>query len=382
MLLLNAKLHVAAAPAKIVPARTARAQYVQEPRGQPPRGLAAALAGARLAPRGAALAPPWSARGGTFGGAQARAALRRQPKAMPVVARHHRIASVMVTAAATNEQELLIVGPGVLGSLVGVKWMEKFPGARVVGQTNTNSRHEELVKLGLEPRLKADASEEQFPNVIFCAPPSGSDDYTAEIAAAAKLWNGKGTFVFTSSSAVYSEEQGVVYREDSPTVTPGNPRVDRLLDAEAVVLEAGGCVLRLAGLYHAQRGAHTYYLKTGEVAVRGDGVLNLIHYEDAASLSVAAIASGAKGQVFMGCDNSPVTKADMMGAIYANASEKYGDLRVTFTGTSGSLGRVMDNSNTREVLKWTPKYSSFQAFMVAYGNGETSWEVEGAAHQD
>ena len=35
----------------------------------------------------------------------------------------------------------------------------------------------------------------------------------------------------------------------------------------------------MTGLYHAQRGAHTYYLKTGEVAVRGDGVLNLIHYE-------------------------------------------------------------------------------------------------------
>ena len=35
----------------------------------------------------------------------------------------------------------------------------------------------------------------------------------------------------------------------------------------------------LAGLYHAQRGAHTYYLKVAEVPVRGDGVLNLIHYE-------------------------------------------------------------------------------------------------------
>lgn len=35
----------------------------------------------------------------------------------------------------------------------------------------------------------------------------------------------------------------------------------------------------LAGLYTSQRGAHTYYLKAGSVAVRPDGLLNLIHYE-------------------------------------------------------------------------------------------------------
>lgn len=32
-----------------------------------------------------------------------------------------------------------------------------------------------------------------------------------------------------------------------------NERTDRLLNAEAAVLEAGGCVVRLVGLYHAQR---------------------------------------------------------------------------------------------------------------------------------
>lgn len=42
--------------------------------------------------------------------------------------------------------------------------------------------------------------------------------------------------------------------ESAPTAKPGdNERTDRLLAAEAVVLEAGGCVVRLVGLYHAQR---------------------------------------------------------------------------------------------------------------------------------
>lgn len=32
-----------------------------------------------------------------------------------------------------------------------------------------------------------------------------------------------------------------------------NERTDRLLATEQAVLEAGGCVVRLVGLYHAQR---------------------------------------------------------------------------------------------------------------------------------
>ena len=45
--------------------------------------------------------------------------------------------------------------------------------------------------------------------------------------------------------------------------------------------------MRLVGLYHAQRGAHTFFLRAGEVSRWGGYVINLIHYEDAASLCVA-----------------------------------------------------------------------------------------------
>jgi hypothetical protein len=57
------------------------------------------------------------------------------------------------------------------------------PGARVVGQTNTDRSHAALKKLGIEPRVKAEATDEKFDNIIFCAPPSGSDDYQAEVRA-------------------------------------------------------------------------------------------------------------------------------------------------------------------------------------------------------
>ena len=50
---------------------------------------------------------------------------------------------------------------------------------------------------------------------------------------------------------------------------------------------AGGCVARLAGLYHARRGAHTFFLKAGKVERWGGSTVNLLHYEDGALLTAA-----------------------------------------------------------------------------------------------
>ena len=52
------------------------------------------------------------------------------------------------------------------------------------------------------------------------------------------------------------------------------PRSERLLAAEKAVLAAGGCVVRLAGLYLEGRGAHNYWLTQEEVAQRPDGLIN------------------------------------------------------------------------------------------------------------
>ena len=44
--------------------------------------------------------------------------------------------------------------------------------------------------------------------MLFSAPPSGSADYLAEIKQALSLWDGTGSFVFTSSAGVYTVEDG------------------------------------------------------------------------------------------------------------------------------------------------------------------------------
>ena len=50
----------------------------------------------------------------------------------------------------------------------------------------------------------------------------------------------------------------------------------------------GGCPDTVAVV---RRGAHTFFLRTGEVPRWGGYTVNLIHYEDAASLSAAVRAS-------------------------------------------------------------------------------------------
>ena len=46
-------------------------------------------------------------------------------------------------------------------------------------------------------------------------------------------------------------------------------------------------MLRCVGLYHSNRGAHTFFLKKGELDRSGEAIINLIHYEDAAGLAQA-----------------------------------------------------------------------------------------------
>jgi hypothetical protein len=49
--------------------------------------------------------------------------------------------AVMAAAAPGGSRDLLIVGPGVLGSFAGKLWKELHPDANVVAQTNTASNH-------------------------------------------------------------------------------------------------------------------------------------------------------------------------------------------------------------------------------------------------
>ncbi|XP_057857917.2 uncharacterized protein LOC131067013 isoform X3 [Cryptomeria japonica] len=116
------------------------------------------------------------------------------------------------------ERDLLVVGPGVLGRLVAEKWLQESPSCHVFGLTRTTNHHEELHSLGIKTIIRGSELRKRFPFVIFCAPPSGNEDYSSEIRAAIMQWSGEGSFLFTSSSAVYDCYDNGLCGEDAASL--------------------------------------------------------------------------------------------------------------------------------------------------------------------
>ncbi|GAU33900.1 hypothetical protein TSUD_66870 [Trifolium subterraneum] len=210
------------------------------------------------------------------------------------------------------QNDLLIVGPGVLGRL-------EIPGCQVYGQTMTTDHHNELIQMDINPSLKWTEATHKFPNVLYCAPPSRTADYAENIRLAALSWNGEGSFVFTSSSAPYDINDNGPCDEDSPVVPIGrSPRVDVLLKAENV---------------------------------------------DAASLLVAILKKKFRKRIFLGCDNHPLSRQEMMDLV--NRSGKFSKHFNKFNVTDGPLGKRLNNTRTRQEVVWEPKYPSFAHFLAS-----------------
>mmetsp|Transcript_58809 Transcript_58809/g.143857 ORF Transcript_58809/g.143857 Transcript_58809/m.143857 type:complete len:270 (-) Transcript_58809:1009-1818(-) len=218
----------------------------------------------------------------------------------------------------TGQNECAVIGVGVLGTSLCKQLLEspQFQDWKITGITKTTNRHSEIMEevsgssygkqdsedgrfsLTTMDEVVSSSSKKKYQHCVFCAPPSGFEDYPGAVRVAAnELWAGPdngGVFVFTSSGGIYGpgDSTMVTVSEDSPIPDPkGNPRSERLQSAEAVVKEVGGTSLRLAGLYTLERGAHNFWLMSGkpEVGGRSDGLVNLLHYDDAAGSVVAAL---------------------------------------------------------------------------------------------
>merc|ERR1719215_1586094 len=77
-----------------------------------------------------------------------------------------------------------------------------------------------------------------------------------------------------------------------------------LLSSEEIVRDKGGVVLRFAGLYDVKRGGHAYWMKAGVVRGNDAGLINQVHYDDAAAAVVAALECGpsARGELALVAD--------------------------------------------------------------------------------
>jgi nucleoside-diphosphate-sugar epimerase len=353
----------------------------------------------------------------------------------------------VIAFAAMTTKECAVVGVGVLGTSLCKQLLES-PACqdwKITGITKTTNRHDEILEqvggdhngrfslTTMDEMLSSKAGEsgsdldgnevttKKYQHCVFCAPPSGFDDYPGAVkTAATDIWagpEGDGVFVFTSSGGIYGPGESTLstVTEDSPVPDPsGNPRSERLQAAESVVRDIGGASLRLAGLYTLERGAHNFWLASGkdEVGGRADGLVNLLHYDDAAGSVVAALTladpDSICGKTFLVSDGNPLTRQQICES--SLKSQKYQGMKIpVFTGTQNEpigmycirgasclqlaefvtkvislhhtppnhsfiirlcfsffqSGKLYDGSQTNTILKWKPRYPSFDSFMAS-----------------
>lgn len=106
------------------------------------------------------------------------------------------------------------------------------------------------------------------------------------------------------------------------------------------MLTRGGAAVRLAGLYLAKRGPHSYWMTLKTIDSPADGLINMVHYEDAAKAVVlAALYNAGKVSsaldainpdktfqpIFLVSDDKPLTRkeiceATLQSGLYPDAS--------------------------------------------------------------
>jgi nucleoside-diphosphate-sugar epimerase len=174
----------------------------------------------------------------------------------------------------------------------------------------------------------------------------------------------------------YARTGDAVKGEDAPLDPDPPADVRETLAAikhlEAVVTEAGGTVLRYGGFYGpgtslAEDGEHAELLRKRRFPIGGSGagVWSLVHIDDAASATVAAIESGTPG-IFNIVDDDPAPIAEILPGL----AKAFGAppprrlpgwlLRLAAGGQMHSMMtsvRGASNAKAKRELGWAPQAS-------------------------
>lgn len=225
-----------------------------------------------------------------------------------------------------SRMRALILGCGYVGVRLARRLTAE--GVQVIGTTR-GERAAEIAGAGAIPAL-ADVLQpatlrplvEWRPHVVFdlVRPPrTGGDAYTGEGArnvAEAFRSAPPEALVYVSSTAVYGRREGEVTDEETP-VAPASPAGEARVEAERIYLGAfrewglPARVCRIPGIYGPGRTLRER-LETGAYRRLDDEDLwvSRIHVDDLAAGLAAAWRRGRAGEVYLLCDDEPVTGAE------------------------------------------------------------------------
>ena len=215
----------------------------------------------------------------------------------------------------------LIIGCGYVGSALAIHWAAE--GHELTVTTTSPERVSELEKIaaaavvfdstnpdGLEALV---AGKDVI--VVCVAPKRGrqhQDTYVPTAQALAAVMDDQ-HLIYTSSTSVYSEEEGAWVNESSGL----KPDSESLVQTEKIIGELPhSCILRLSGIYGPGReiARRTRFFSGKEVAGSGDKLTNHIHRDDIVRAIAWAASTRATGIYNVSNDSHP-TRAELYGRL-------------------------------------------------------------------
>jgi nucleoside-diphosphate-sugar epimerase len=284
-------------------------------------------------------------------------------------------------------QRLVIFGCGYVGSAVARAALAA--GAQVEALTRNGEKAAALRAAGLTNVVVADLAATDWHGavaggadfVLNTVSSGGPENYRRSyvdgmrsiLAWAARGSRPIGTFVYTSSTAVYPQGGGVSV-DETAEASGGTPNgaimreSEHLLEAVPAAVCARWFILRLAGIYGPGRHHLLDQLRTGTPTLNGSGGhrLNLAHRDDivAAILACLAAPAGIGSGIFNVADDAPALRREVVGWLAGQIGRAVPAFDGSTTSRRGGLpmpDRSIANAKLKRVLGWTPRYADYRA---------------------
>lgn len=168
-----------------------------------------------------------------------------------------------------------------------------------------------------------------------------------------------GRFIFTSSTSVYAQTDGSWVTEESPA-DPDRETGRILRETEQLVLEHGGIVARLAGIYGPDRSALLRKFLDGTAILEDGGgrFINQIHRDDAASALLFLAAESAASGIYNVAGSTPLTQRDHYALLAEHFSKPLPPAGpIDSNRKRGWTHKRVSNARLR-ALGWQPHFSS------------------------
>lgn len=167
--------------------------------------------------------------------------------------------------------------------------------------------------------------------------------------------------LFTGSTSVYAQRDGSWVTEQSET-KPMRETGRILLEAERVVLDRGGIVVRLAGIYGPERSAllSKFLRGTAVIDPENDRFVNQVHRDDIAAALLLLVNQEETGaQIYNVVDDQPTLQSECYFWLAQRLNRPPPAIgKAKEPRKRGDSNKRVSNAKVRG-LGWTPLYPTF-----------------------